>query len=522
MTTFSDFLERTARSGGERVAVESDGATLTYAELDERASRLANALTGLGVGVGDRVADVQKNGPRAVETIFAVARCGGIRVPMNARLHDHEVLHIVADSEPTVVVLGSGHEHLAAQIRTRFDGVRAVLCHRLSAPAADRCHDYETALANAGAARPATAVGWDDFCSIRYTGGTTGQPKGVLLTHRSEVLSSFNILLDEVQLSAEDVFLHLQPLSHGGGGFVPPAVMRGARNVVPAEFNAAEVLRTIEEQRVSVMKLVPTMLLRLLSHPDIERRDLGSLRCVIYGASSMPVEPLRAAVERLGPVFVQGYAQTEVPMTITCLGPADHDLLNNPKAEQRLASAGRPVSTVRVKIVDDARRPVPTDTIGEIAVQSPHQMTGYWRNDAATAETLVDGWVHTRDIGRIDADGYLYILDRKGDVIITGGYNVYPREVEDVLHTHPAVAEAAVFGVEHPDWVESVEAAVVVRRGTDITADDLVAFCAPRLTAYKRPKRIHLLDVLPKSSAGKVVRREVRDLVQQPGAGTLL
>jgi acyl-CoA synthetase (AMP-forming)/AMP-acid ligase II len=394
-----------------------------------------------------------------------------------------------------------------------------VLCHRPPAPAPDRCHDYEAALASADPARLTPAVGWDDFCSIRYTGGTTGRPKGVLLTHRAEVLSSFNILLDEVALTPDDVFLHLQPLSHGGGGFVPPAVLRGARNIVPGAFGSEDVLRLVEERRVTVIKLVPTMLLRLLSHPDFGRRDLSSLRRVIYGASAMPVEPLRAAVERLGPIFVQGYAQTEVPMTITCLGPDDHDLVNNPRAAHRLASAGRPVSTVRIKIVDDEGRAVPSGTVGEIAVQSPHQMSCYWRDDAATAETIVDGWVHTRDIGRIDADGYLYILDRKGDVIITGGYNVYPREVEDVLHAHPAVAEAAVFGVEHPDWVEAVEAAVVVRPGAGVRAEELVAFCAQRLTAYKRPKRIHLLNALPKSPAGKIVRREVRQHARSASAG---
>lgn len=356
-------------------------------------------------------------------------------------------------------------------------------------------------------------MGWEDYCSIRYTGGTTGRPKGVLLTHRAEVLSSLNILLDEVSIDREDVFLHLQPLSHGGGGFVPPAVLRGAANIVPAAFGAEDVLRLIEERGVTIVKLVPTMLLRLLAHPDFERRDLSSLKRVIYGASPMPIEPLRAAVRRLGTIFVQGYAQTEAPMTITCLGPEDHDVDNNPKAAQRLSSAGRPVTTVRVAIVDDDGKRLEPGQIGEITVQSPHQMSCYWRNEAATKRTVVDGWVRTGDVGRMDEDGYVYILDRKGDVIITGGYNVYPREVEDVLHQHPAVLEAAVFGVEHPDWVESVQAAVVVRRGDAVTAEDLMQFCSQRLSTYKRPKRVHLLDALPKSPAGKIVRRDVRQLV---------
>jgi acyl-CoA synthetase (AMP-forming)/AMP-acid ligase II len=518
MPTFSDYLERTAVACGERIAVETDDALITYAELDDRASRLANALARLGVGVGDRVADVQPNGARAVETIFGVARSGAVRVPINALLHEREILHIVTDSLPRVVILGAGHGQLAARVLGECPSVQAVLCQE-SDDAQAGSDDYETALAVAGSSRPRVAVGWDDFCTIRYTGGTTGRPKGVLLTHRSEVLSSFNILLDEVPLTADDVFLHLQPLSHGGGGFVPPAVMRGTRNIVPSAFDPEEVLRLVEERGVTVIKLVPTMLLRLLNHADFGRRDLSSLTHIVYGASSMPIEPLRTAVERLGPIFVQGYAQTEVPMTITCLGPADHDVRTNPKAAQRLASAGRPVSTVRVKIVDEQGRTLPPDSVGEIAVQSPHQMSGYWRNEAATAETVVDGWVHTRDMGRMDSDGYLYILDRKGDVIITGGYNVYPREVEDVLHTHPAVAEATVFGVAHPDWVESVEAAVVLRSGAAASADEINAYCSARLSAYKRPKRIHLLDALPKSSAGKIVRREVRDHVARAEAG---
>jgi acyl-CoA synthetase (AMP-forming)/AMP-acid ligase II len=517
VTTFSDFLQRAATAGAQRTAVEDDTGTMTYGELDGRASRLAHAIGTLGVERGDRVADVQLNSARAVETIFGLARSGAIRVPINARLVDHEIRYIIEDSEPRVVILGVGYEHLAAPLLAEVGSVRAVLCHQLPAALPTACDDYEAALAAADMSDPGMAVGWDDCCSIRYTGGTTGRPKGVLLTHRSEVLSSFNILLDEVDLTRDDVFLHLQPLSHGGGGFVPPAVLRGATNIVPSAFSADAVLRLIEERGVTVVKLVPTMLLRLLTHPYLARRDLHTLRRVIYGASSMPVEPLRAAVRRFGPIFVQGYAQTEVPMTITCLGPEDHDFDNNPKAARRLSSAGRPVSTVRVKIVDAEGRAVPTGDVGEIAVQSPHQMTCYWRNDAATKESVVDGWVHTGDIGRTDEDGYVYILDRKGDVIITGGYNVYPREVENVLHQHPAVLEAAAFGVEHPDWVESVHAAVVVRAGEAVDADELIRFCSGRLSTYKRPKHIHLLDALPKNAVGKIVRREVRETVTALG-----
>jgi acyl-CoA synthetase (AMP-forming)/AMP-acid ligase II len=513
VTTFSDFLKRAARDDAQRLAVESDDNVVSYGELDERATRLACALRALGVGKGDRVADVQPNSARAVETIFGLARSGAIRVPINARLIDAEVRFIVEDAEPRVVVLGEGHEHLAAELLDQVPSVHAALCHRLPDVVPAGCLDYETALAAADLDLPDTEVGWDDFCTIRYTGGTTGRPKGVLLTHRSEVLSSFNILLDEVALTGDDVFLHLQPLSHGGGGFVPPAVLRGAANIVPSAFSAEGVLQLIEERGVTVVKLVPTMLLRLLTHPDLAHRDLHTLKRVIYGASSMPLEPLRAAVRRFGPIFVQGYAQTEVPMTITCLGPEDHDLDNNPKAAHRLASAGRPVSTVRVKIVDDQGRRLRAGEVGEIAVQSPHQMTCYWRNESATKETIVDGWVHTGDVGRMDEDGYVFILDRKGDVIITGGYNVYPREVEDALHLHPAILEAAAFGVEHADWVESVQAAVVLRPGEHVTAELLMRFCAERLSTYKRPKQIHLLDALPKSSAGKIVRREVRELV---------
>jgi long-chain acyl-CoA synthetase len=518
MTTFSDFLERAARDGADRVAVEDDAGIVSYGQLDRRASRLAGALRAFGVRTGDRVADVQSNGARAVETIFGVARSGAIRVPINSRLIDRDIGYIVEDSEPRVVVLGASHQHLAVTLLSQVSSVRAVLCHELPDPVPAGCYAYEAALAASSAEPPGVAVGWEDYCSIRYTGGTTGRPKGVLLTHRSEVLSSFNILLDEVSLTCDDVFLHLQPLSHGGGGFVPPAILRGARNIVPSAFGAGDVLRLIEERCVTVVKLVPTMLLRLLAHSDFERRNLRTLTRVIYGASPMPVEPLRAAVRQLGPIFVQGYAQTEVPMTITCLGPEDHDLDNNPKAAQRLASAGRPVSTVRVKIIDDEGRRLPPGEIGEIAVQSPHQMACYWRNEDATRKTIVDGWVHTGDIGRMDEEGYVFILDRKGDVIITGGYNVYPREVEDVLHQHPAVVEAAAFGVEHPDWVESVHAAVVVRPQPAVTAEELMRFCSQRLSAYQRPKRIHLLSELPKNAVGKTVRREVRELVAVGGA----
>lgn len=527
MTTFSDFLERTAQAGGGRLAVAADDTTMTYGDLDERSSRLANALLALGVRTGDRVADIQPNSARAVETIFGLARSGAVRVPVNARLIENDAIAQIADADPVVVILGVGLEHLAAPLLATplvpGSSLRAVLCHRPPSAPPPGCHNYEQALAAAGSSRPDVQVGWDDVCAIRYTGGTTGRPKGVVLPHRSEVLYAMNILLDTCPIQPDDVFLHLQPLSHGGGGFIPPAVLRGAVNIVESTFDPARVLQLIEERGVTLVKLVPTMLLRLLDHPDLDRRDLSSLRRIVYGASPMPLAPLRRAVERLGPVLAQGYGQTEAPMTITYLGPEDHDLDANPKALHRLASAGRPVTSVRIRIEDPDGNALGPDELGEIVVQSPHQMTGYWRNPAATAETLVNGWVRTGDIGRLDADGYLFIVDRKGDVVITGGYNVYPREVEDVLYTHPAVAEAAVFGVPHPDWVEAVTAAVVLRHGSTATAAEIAAYCAERLTAYKRPKTVRVLDALPRSSAGKIVRREVRQRVldAQPVAGEL-
>lgn len=347
---------------------------------------------------------------------------------------------------------------------------------------------------------------------IFYTGGTTGQAKGVVVTWQSDLSVTRNLLLDMIpDLHSKDVFLGLQPLYHATGTFIMPCWLRGATHVVVEDFDAPKAFSAIEQERVTIIKTVPTVLVRLMASPEIKQRDFRSVRTLIYGASPMPVEKLKEAIQIFGPIFIQNYGQSEAPMTICLLKKEDHVIEGSPERVARLASIGRPYTMVKVKVADEKGQEVPSGELGEILVQGDHIMQGYWKNPEATQETLKDGWIHTRDIGRMDDRGYIFLVDRKSEMIITGGLNVYPQEVEQVLYQHPAVLEAAVFSVPDEKWGETIKAVVVLKPGMKATEEELIEFCKVRLASYKKPSSIDFYPELPKSDTGKILRRALRD-----------
>jgi acyl-CoA synthetase (AMP-forming)/AMP-acid ligase II len=501
-------LTKTNRLYGNRLAIQYREQQLTYAELTQRVGRLTRALQTLGVRSGDRVALVQRNGPALFETLFACFRAGAVAVPINVRLHPEEVAFICQDCEARVLVATGEYAASAFQARKQVPELQLVGVESIAGAL-----DYETLLSAADPVTIDAEVDPDDLAWLFYTSGTTGKPKGAMLTHRNLLAMLMNYFADVYPLTPEDVVLHAAPLTHGSGLFGLPAIAKGATSVIlhTPSFDPQTVFTLIQHLRVTTIAfLAPTQIKMMLNGP-YQSYDLSSLHCIPYGGGPMYVEDMKQAVEAFGPVLVQIYGQGEAPMTISYLRREEHVTHGDPVAERRLASAGIPRTDVEVRIVDDDDHEVAIGEIGEIVARGIVVMAGYWDRPDATAETLRGGWLHTGDIGMMDAQGYLYLLDRKKDMIISGGNNIYPREIEEVLLKHPAIYEVAVIGVPDPLWGESVKVIIALRSGMTVTEEEVNALCRQHLASYKKPRTVEFVPELPKSAYGKILKRELRE-----------
>lgn len=495
-----DAFRRAVLLHGDRVLARCDDEVRTYADLDARTERLANALRARGVAQGDRVATWLPNSVRCVETDFGLAKGGFVRASINPKLSPREAEYIVQDSDAKLLVVDASFD-------AALDSIRANLPRDLKllrvGGARGEAEDYESALASAPPARVDAAIDPEDLYCLFYTSGTTGRPKGVMLSHRAILHVSWNLLMELGPIDTGEKILLMQAMSHGAGFFVLPYVMKGGTAIVMRDFDAEEVLELAARHDVEVVKLVPTMLQRMLRVPGIETRRFPKLRALVYGASPMPTEPLKRAIEIFGPRLIQIYGQSECPVTLTIL-PADLHRLDNPHPE-RLTSAGRPWTNVETRIVDDEGRDVPDGTVGELALRGPHLMSGYWKRPDLFAKAVPDGWLRTQDMARRDAAGLIYLQGRKDEMIISGGYNIAPREVEDALYEQPGVVEAAVVGEPDAEWGQAVVAYVVLKdAGADL--DALVAGTKATL-GFKRPKRLYAIAEMPKNSAGKIQKK---------------
>ena len=474
-------IRRAARHHGDAPCLTEGARTLSFRDFDAATDRLGHALLASGLEPGDRVGVLLPNSVDCVIAYYALAKAGLVRVGMNTRetVADHNWK--LADSGARAV-LHAGIEGLEAERRIGWDAVRAMIDGGDPAPCAvDRPYDAPYRLG--------------------YTGGTTGRPKAVTLTTRGELAELSAFLTDLVPgIGPADTFLHAAPIAHASGAFFLPALVRGARSLVMTKFDTGEFLRLAEAEGASMTFLVPTMLAMLLADPALEAAALR-LRRICYGASPIAESVLRRAEARFGRVFAQCYGQAESPMVITWLSPEDHD---------RTGSCGRPFTIVEVAVMDDEDRELPVGEVGEICCRGPQVMARYWNRPEATEKAFRNGWLHTGDLGRMDADGFFYILDRKGDLLISGGYNVYPREVEDVLLSCPGVVEAAVVGLPDEVWGDRVHA-VVAGQGIDGAA--VLAHARASLAGHKCPKAVEVWPELPKSPANKILRREVRDRI---------
>ena len=488
------FLTTAAALHPGRTALTFERHSLTYRELDRRVDALAQGLTGLGLTTGDRVVLWLNNCPEFIETFFACWKLGLVAVPVNARLTGGEVAFHAHDCEAAAMVYGP---EFAA------DAEKIPIAHHLST--GDGSAYGDLIARNSGATDQTRSLSDSAPAWLFYTSGTTGNPKGATLTHGNLTFVTVSWCADLQCLQPEDVVLHCAPLSHGAGFHALVAIARAAENVVHPRFDPRAVFEDISRRHVTSVWLVPTQIRLLLDDEGLDHADLSSLQRVIYGGSPMYLDDLKEAVTRIGPTFCQLYGQGESPMTITYLRWQEHRA-DRPDPEV-LTSAGIARTGMEVRIADDDGE-VPTGETGEIQVRGPAVMAGYWGRPDATEEALRGGWLHTGDLGRKDERGVVYVLDRLKDLIITGGTNVYAREVEDTLAQHPKVREAAVFGLPHRIWGEAVTA--VVAGDTGLSATDALEFCRGRLAGYKCPKEIYIVEHIPKNAYGKVLKRELR------------
>jgi fatty-acyl-CoA synthase len=491
------WLSRRAELTPNRVALRVEGRSITYAELDDRAARFAGALAASGMAAGDRVAALLTSGNEYVEALFACARLGAILVPLSQRLAPAELEFLVDDSGATALLYGEEWAELASTIRGRSSIKATFVAGSGEDPS------YEEALA---AAEPVVAprdVGADDVLAIFYTSGTTGQPKGAMLTHGNFFWTNLNMVFSFGFFQDERTLVVL-PMFHVGGwnANMLATILNGGTVVLERAFDPGRVLRTIAEERITSMLGVPTIYQMIADHPDFAGTDLSSIRALLCGGAPLPVALIHRYQER-GIPFIQGYGLTEAAPNCLIVPPED--------AVRKAGAAGRPYFYADVRVLDGDGNEVPPGGSGEIVVGGPGVMKGYWNRPAETAEALRGGWLHTGDVGQIDDDGYITIVDRIKDMFISGGENVYPAEVEKALAGHPAIAEAAVIGVPDERWGEVGRAIVVLRPGASADPDEIKRFAASKVARFKVPGHVVFAESLPRNPTGKLLKQQLRE-----------
>ena len=492
-----------ARLVPEQPAVSDERHSWKYRELAERVGRLAGGLRARGLVPGDRVLLSLENCGEFVELLFGCWAAGVCAVPVNARLHLREVEYIANNSGARLLIATPALAEALAPLAGSVDTLEAVVSTRTA--------EYAR-LFTPEPLRPEVASA-TDRAWLFYTSGTTGRPKGAVLTHRNLLFASQCYYADIDRLDERDTHLLAAPVSHGAGLYALPFLLKGGHQVVLPHFAVGDILEAIARHpRVSFFA-APTMLTRLVHAPEVGAADLANLKTIYYGGGPMYVADLEKAVRLFGPRLYQLYGQGESPMTITGLDQRMHAETGHPHWRERLGSTGVPRTGVLVKVVDEDDNELPRDEIGEVVTRSDCVMEGYWQNPEANAETLRGGWLHTGDLGSMDEDGFLTLRDRSKDMIISGGSNIYPREIEEVLLRHPNLVEASVVGRSHPDWGEEVIAFIVKKPQADVAEATLDKLCLDHIARFKRPRQYRFIDALPKNNYGKVLKTELRKLL---------
>jgi acyl-CoA synthetase (AMP-forming)/AMP-acid ligase II len=490
-----DFVERYCSLHGDKVAVlDEDGATFTFRDLDERSNQLANALIGLGLERGDRVALLVGNRIEWFDTTYGLAKAGFVRNYVNPRVAGPELTYQLVDSGSRVLIVAPEFADLAASADL------GPVEHLIQIG-----DGYDELLASGSTTRPNVPAEMTDLVGLSYSSGTTGNPKGVLQTHEN-VMGFTNAFLFDFDFAEEDVLLHLGPMSHAAGGFSYPMLYRGGRQVLMRKFSVDALLAAIPAYGVTTLMMVPTMIYMVLDEIKDRDIDVSSIRNIVYGTAPIAPHRLEEGLKIFGSVFQQSFGMTEAGC-VSAMRKEHHRV-----DAARLSAAGRPGLLSEVRLVDADGNDVGQGEVGEIVVRGPFVAPGYWNRPEETAARLRDGWLFTTDMGRFDDEGFLHVVDRKNEMIISGGFNVYPREVENILVAHPAISEAAVFGIPDERWGEKVHASVVTATSERITAEELDAWCRERLSGYKVPRSYALgNEELPKGPTGKLLRRVLRE-----------
>jgi len=500
LVTFDEFITHWAADRPDRIAMREEDRVFTYAELEERTARVASALLAAGLQKGDRIAWIGKNSDLYFTIFFGAARAGIVMAPIGWRLSPTEWAYIVNDTKAKIVFTGPGFENAAEQLAGKLDHAPRIIGA-----------DEARALIDSTPRAAFAPSGPNEAVLQLYTSGTTGNPKGAVLSNRNLFAlrkNSADADLAYTKWDDDEAVLVAMPCAHiGGTGLGIMALAAGLPGIVLAEFNPDGVFDAVEQHGVTRFFIVPAALQMLLMHPRCASVDYSRLKYILYGAAPIPLDLLRQCIRMFGAEFIQAYGMTETTGTICMLPPEDHD----PEGNKRMRSAGKALPGVEIKILGADGREVPTGDVGEVVTRSSNNMLGYWNLPDATAKTMTgEGWIHTGDAGYLDEDGYLFIHDRMKDMIISGGENVYPAEVESAIFGHPAVQEVAVIGIPDQKWGETVKAVVVAKPGMSIEEADIIAWARDRIAAFKAPRSVDVIEALPRNASGKILRKDLR------------
>lgn len=517
--TYAEIIYRNALLRSEETAFRYGDETVSFARFNRRVNSLVRALQSMGLKKGDTIGVLSWNCLECTDVFGAAMKGGFIVSPFNPRLHPDELDCLVRDSEAKALFTGPGLEGQVERLRPRLKNMLHYIAFEEGASGMVPHRDL---LSSFPGEEPAVEVRESDPFIIFYTSGTTGTPRGAVYSHARKLEEARNKAL-QVGLKPHHRHILVLPLFHiGGWSHTWAFFCVGAGNIIMTQrsFDPEATLKTIQDERATDIDIVPTQLVSMLAVPGIETYDLRSLERIWYAASPMPTELLRKGIAAFGEIFAQGYGQSESGPDIAILTREAHRVLDRPVEEQKvLSSCGQPCMGVHVRVLGKDHKDLGPGEVGEIAVKSKWIMLGYWKKPEETAKTIVDGWLHTGDMGRYDEKGFLYIVDRKRDMIITGGENVYPRQVEEVLYRHPAVEEAAVIGVPDEKWVERVHAVITLKRGEKAREEEIIAFCRARLAGYQAPKSVELAESLPKNPQGKILKKVLRERKSREGEG---
>ena len=501
-----DSAKRNSIEYPNKTAVVFQEKRFTFKEINNRINRLANAFKGMGVRKGERVAILAQNCHQYVETFFACAKAGLVILPLNAKLAGPELSYIINDASASLLIIEKCFADITDSIRSELKTVNNLII------IGDLPNDdYQSLIAKYSPEEPDIMIDEDDLFCLLYTSGTTGKPKGVMLTHKNILTNTVNHV-SAFNFNHEDNTLIVAYLYHIAAQW--PLLSHyyiGATSIILKKFEPEQAVKAIERERVTTVNAVPIMIEGLLNQLDMEDHDLSSLRWIGYGASPMPIPVLKRALDKFGPLMVQVYGLTESGGVVTWLSRNDHVLNGSDNAMNRTKSCGKSIVNVDVKVVNESGNTISSGQVGEIIVKGENIMKGYWSKPQATKDTIKEGYLYTGDLATVDEEGYIYIIDRKKDMIISGGENVYSREIEDLILTHPAVNDVAVIGIPDKKWGESVKAVVILQQGKSISEDEIIKYCRHRIAGYKIPKSVEFVSELPRNSTGKLLKKELRE-----------